>query len=239
MPPGGEVLPVPLPPGSGRATLPPGGPVTAVTTRQHTRHREAPTSTTSAPALSSSGAAATPAAAPRLDAAQPSAPVAAPSVAPDDFRQAFRRHAAGVVVITADAGQGPVGFTATSLASVSLDPPLISFAIAARASAWPTIAAADSAVVHLLHSDAHGLAQRFATSGIDRFAAPTAWSRLATGEPVLHDVGGHLVTRIEHRVAVGDHHLVVARVVDVVLHGVQHEPLLYLAGAYARPTALG
>ncbi|WP_433013325.1 flavin reductase [Kribbella sp. CA-294648] len=46
----------------------------------------------------------------------------------------FRRYAAGVVVIAADAGNGPVDFTATSLVSVSLLPPLVSFSIATTAS---------------------------------------------------------------------------------------------------------
>ena len=52
----------------------------------------------------------------------------------DVYKSVFRRHAAGVVVITADAGHGPAGFTATSLVSVSLLPPLVSFAIATSAS---------------------------------------------------------------------------------------------------------
>lgn len=41
---------------------------------------------------------------------------------PDLLRSVFRRHAAGVAVITAQDATGPVGFTATSLSSVSADP---------------------------------------------------------------------------------------------------------------------
>ena len=48
------------------------------------------------------------------------------------FRSVFRRHAAGVAVITAAAGGRPVGFTATSLTSVSVEPPLLSFGISHR-----------------------------------------------------------------------------------------------------------
>ncbi|RIJ62650.1 flavin reductase, partial [Clavibacter lycopersici] len=60
------------------------------------------------------------------------------------FRAAFRRHAAGVAVVTTrDAHGSPVGFTATSLASVSADPPLASFSLARTASSAAALAAAE------------------------------------------------------------------------------------------------
>lgn len=149
---------------------------------------------------------------------------------PDLFRSVFRRYAAGVVVVTADAGFGPAGFTATSLASVSLDPPLVSFALSTNASSWRTIGVAESVVVNFLDAEQHTLARTFATSGIDRFAPPTRWSRLAGGEPVLDDAAGILRGRVEHRFPVGDHHLVVARIVDGASR--QHRPLVYHAGSY-------
>ncbi|NEE52664.1 flavin reductase family protein, partial [Streptomyces sp. SID8455] len=48
-----------------------------------------------------------------------------PTASPELLRSVFRRHAAGVAVITAT-GDRPVGFTATSLNSVAAEPPLIS-----------------------------------------------------------------------------------------------------------------
>lgn len=162
------------------------------------------------------------------------------AVDPDTYRSVFRRHAAGVVVITADAGNGPAGFTATSLASVSLRPPLVSFALSTGASAWPTVQAAGSLAVNFLAADQYEIAARFATSGIDRFAAPTAWSRLATGEPVLDDVPVRLRGIVEHRFEVGDHHLVVARVAaadvcQVAARSGRRSPLVYHAGQYSAP----
>jgi flavin reductase (DIM6/NTAB) family NADH-FMN oxidoreductase RutF len=148
------------------------------------------------------------------------------------FRSVFRRHAAGVVVITADAGHGPVGFTATSLVSVSLLPPLVSFSIATTASSWPTINKATSLVIHFLDAGQHEIAGRFATSGIDRFAEPTKWSRLRTGEPVLDDAPSYLRGLVEHRFAVGDHHIVVARLATHAERR-EHDPLLYHDGRYA------
>lgn len=153
----------------------------------------------------------------------------------DIFRSVFRRHAAGVVVITADAGRGPVGFTATSLVSVSLLPPLISFSLSTTASSWPTLNAADSLVINFLDAGQREIAGRFATSGIDRFAGPTRWSRLRTGEPVLDDAPSYLRGLVEHRFAVGDHHIIVAR---LATHAERrdHDPLLYHAGHYVSTT---
>src|SRR5690606_15254881 len=72
---------------------------------------------------------------------------AAPS--PPSPREVLLRHAAGVAVITAGRG-APVGLCATSLATVSLEPPVVSFAIAVRSSSWSTIATADLVLAHLL-----------------------------------------------------------------------------------------
>lgn len=110
------------------------------------------------------------------------------SLSPDEFKALFRGHPGGVAVITADAGDGPVALTATSVSSVSAEPPLLIFSISALSSASDVLSRAQTVVVHLL--DAHDLdvARLGATSGIDRFADTDRWSRLVTGEPVYHDV---------------------------------------------------
>ena len=103
------------------------------------------------------------------------------SLPPQSFKDLFRGHPGGVAVITADAGDGPVALTATSVSSVSADPPLLTFSISALSSASTTLQRADTVVVHLLDADDLALARLGATSGVDRFADRAAWSRLATG----------------------------------------------------------
>ena len=147
------------------------------------------------------------------------------------FRQAFRRHAAGVAVVTTDAGRGAAGVTVTSLASLSAEPPLLSFSIAATASVWPHLRDADSAVVHLLGAEHTELARTFATSGIDRFGAPTRWRRLPTGEPLLDGAAAWLRISIEHRHPAGGSHLVIGRVEQAVLADAS-APLLYHDGTF-------
>src|SRR5256885_15201064 len=91
---------------------------------------------------------------------------------PDLLRSVFRRHAAGVAVIPARGDAGPVGFTATSLTSVSAEPPLLSFGIGLGASCWPAMATTDHIGVHILGDHQQDLAATFAKSGADRFGAP-------------------------------------------------------------------
>lgn len=108
----------------------------------------------------------------------------AASVAPDTFKAIFRGHPGGVAVITAYGDDGPVALTASSVSSVSVDPPLLIFSVSDQSSAAPVITAASSIVVHLLDADDIDIARLGATSGVDRFADTSSWARLATGEPV-------------------------------------------------------
>ncbi|MEU6281581.1 flavin reductase family protein [Streptomyces sp. NPDC047028] len=150
---------------------------------------------------------------------------------PDLLRATFRRHAAGVAVITARGAAGPVGFTATSVTSVSADPPMISFGIGTGASSWPAVAGTDHVGVHILGEHQSELAATFARSGADRFGAPTAWREGPAGVPVLDGVQAWLVCRITARVPAGDHRIVLAEVVLGDAGG-DGRPLLYHQGRF-------
>jgi flavin reductase (DIM6/NTAB) family NADH-FMN oxidoreductase RutF len=104
-------------------------------------------------------------------------------ITPWEFKAAFRNHPAGVALITADAGDGPVALTASSVISVSLEPPLLVFSLSALSSSSVTITQAQSVVVHLLSAAQLNLAQLGAARGVDRFADRALWTRLPTGEP--------------------------------------------------------
>lgn len=110
------------------------------------------------------------------------------SLSADEFKSLFRGHPGGVALITADAGDGPVALTATSVSSVSAEPPLLIFSVSALSSASAVLSRAETVVVHLLDAADLDLAQLGATSGIDRFADTAKWSRLVTGEPVFQGV---------------------------------------------------
>ncbi|WP_329280655.1 flavin reductase family protein [Streptomyces sp. NBC_01451] len=163
---------------------------------------------------------------PALGTSQPVVPAS-----PDLLRSVFRQHAAGVAVITARGSAGPVGFTATSLASVSAEPPLVSFGISTGASSWPAISGADHVGVHILGEHQHELAATFARSGADRFGAPTAWREGPEGVPVLDGVLAWLVCRTVARVPAADHRIVLAEVV-LGAPAAAGRPLLYHQGRF-------
>lgn len=105
----------------------------------------------------------------------------------DSFVTAFRNHPAGVALVTADPGDGPVAMTATSVCSVDANPPTVAFSASKNSSSTPALLRASTVVVHLLSAHQLHLAKLGATSGIDRFADTSLWDRLPTGEIVFRE----------------------------------------------------
>ncbi|MGW1743166.1 flavin reductase family protein [Nocardia sp. NPDC001965] len=160
----------------------------------------------------------------------------------EQYRASMRHYPSGVTIVTLESATGPVGFTATSFASLSLDPPLVSFNISDTSSSLAALTAADSVVIHFLGEHQRHLAQRFARTAAHRFSDPALWSALDTGEPVLHGTPLWLRTTVEQLIPIGDHTFVVGRVVRVHDDTDEDEtsaaPLLYYNGRYYRPTPL-
>ncbi|MBK4346948.1 flavin reductase family protein [Lacisediminihabitans changchengi] len=144
-----------------------------------------------------------------------------------DFKLAFRNHPAGVAVVTADAGDGPVGLTVTSVFSVSAEPPLLVFSISGTSSSAPTLNRADTVVVHLLGADQLQVAKLFATSGVDRFADTSSWSRLVTGEPYLPGAPVWIRGRIINRMVAGSSTVIAVHALQAHISESEAPPLVY------------
>src|SRR6476660_4021360 len=93
---------------------------------------------------------------------------------PEEFRATMRSHAAGVSVITTYR-DGPVGFCATSLSSVSLNPPIVSFAVSCGSASGRAWATAQHGIVHLLSADQAALALSFARPGFGASDVTGGW----------------------------------------------------------------
>ena len=143
-----------------------------------------------------------------------SAAEASQSVSAETFKSAFRLHPAGVAVVTADPGDGPVAMTVSSLASVSTDPPMLVFSASALSSSTPALERSETVVMHMVGSDQQWLAQLGATSGIDRFADTSSWARLPTGEPVFPSVYAWLRGRIVQRVDAGNSVICIVHIIE-------------------------
>ncbi|MTV28979.1 flavin reductase family protein, partial [Nitriliruptoraceae bacterium ZYF776] len=77
------------------------------------------------------------------------------------FKAAFRRYSSGVSIITAKTPDGWVGLTASSVASVSADPPMVSFSMPTSGWTAGRIAAAATVGIHLLPVERADLADAF------------------------------------------------------------------------------
>lgn len=148
------------------------------------------------------------------------------------FREAFRCHPAGVAVITADAGSGPVAMTVSSLISVSADPPMVAFSLSARSSSTSAVLAAETIVIHLLRYADLPLARLGATSGADRFGPDIAWERLPGGAPRYTSVATWFLARVAGTLIVPEATVVTAELLDgtaATLAGAPElESLIYL-----------
>ncbi|GAA4784216.1 MULTISPECIES: flavin reductase family protein [Microbacterium] len=149
----------------------------------------------------------------------------------DAFKTAFRHHPAGIALITAASPDGPVGITASSVASVGLDPLALAFSVTRSSGSAGGILRADTFVVHLLTEHDVETAQTFAVSGSERFTPAQGWRTLPTGEPHLPTARVALRSRALQITPVGASSLVLAEVLDVI-EGQDGAPVVYQDRAF-------
>ena len=149
------------------------------------------------------------------------------------FRDALGCFATGVTIITAMDGEGqPIGLTANSFTSVSLDPPLLLVCVANNAGSAAVLRDAERFAVNVLQIGQQPTSNRFAGKGEERFAN-TPWEVGEFGTPVLT---GSLSSFECARDAVhdgGDHFILVGRVLKAMFEP-RRDPLLYFRGKYRR-----
>jgi 3-hydroxy-9,10-secoandrosta-1,3,5(10)-triene-9,17-dione monooxygenase reductase component len=150
---------------------------------------------------------------------------------PRDFRQALGMFATGVTIVTARAADGtPVGITANSFNSVSLQPPMVLWSLARNARSLPVFEAAEFWNVHILANDQEPLSNRFARAGEDKFAGIA----LDAGErdvPLIPGCSARFQCRTAFRYDGGDHIIFVGEV--LAYDRSERPPLLYVTGGYA------
>jgi flavin reductase (DIM6/NTAB) family NADH-FMN oxidoreductase RutF len=146
----------------------------------------------------------------------------------EQFKEAMSRWASGVTVVTTQVDGQRVGITASSLASVSADPPQILICVARKLFTHTAIERSGLFAVNILGTDQLAWGMRFAGmvpelndrfAGIDLFQA-------VTGSPILPGVAAWLDCRLRHAYDGGDHTIFVGEVVAAGTTA-ECEPLLY------------
>ncbi len=150
---------------------------------------------------------------------------------PVEYRRALGCFATGVTVVSVRGPDGlPVGITANSFNSVSMDPPLILFSLSHGSYSLQAFLESPTFAVNVLRDDQQTLSNRFAQAGSDKWAN-VGYDIWDTGCPILHDALAKFECRLRHTYEGGDHIIFVGEVLrfEYDPHG---RPLVYYRGAY-------
>ena len=149
-----------------------------------------------------------------------------------DFRRALSQFPTGVTVITTlDANGDPVGVTASSFNSVSIDPCLVLWSIDKGAHSLSAFENAEHFAVNVLGRDQVSTSNNFASRGEDKFANADYTAGLG-GAPVLADCAAQFECKTWAVYEGGDHLILVGEVKEYRYNdGI--EPLVFARGSYA------
>lgn len=145
-----------------------------------------------------------------------------------DFRDALGQFATGVTVVTCVDGDGPLGMTANSFASVSLDPALVLWSPAKASKRYASFMAARHFTIHVISAEQAQMCAAFARDGRAFDAVP--WHTGENGAPVLDGALSAFECTQSALHDAGDHTIIVGEVTRVTT--APGQPLTFFAGRY-------
>ncbi|HEX8258165.1 MAG TPA: flavin reductase family protein [Allosphingosinicella sp.] len=149
----------------------------------------------------------------------------------ETFRQAMRRVASTVNVISICVDGVPMGITATAMSSLAMDPPSLLVCINRAASLYGSIRDVSHFGVNVLHRDQEHLAQMFADRSKHALRFADGWELDCERPPRLIDAQAALLCRRTDHHQFGTHSIFIGVVEDVVVRP-EVDPLVYLDGKY-------
>lgn len=152
---------------------------------------------------------------------------------PARFREVLGHHPTGVSVVTGfDAGGEPVGMVVGSFASVSLDPPLVSFMPMKDSGAFARLRTAPRFSVNVLAADQERECRILAGRDPDRFSR-VSWSTSPAGGPVLDGVLAVIDCEWRDDIDAGDHWIILGSVIALEVRR-SAPALIFFQGGYGR-----
>ena len=153
------------------------------------------------------------------------------------FRTVLGNFPTGVVIVTAQGQQGPVGMTVGSFTAVSLNPPLVAFLPDRNSSTFSQIREAGNFCVNVLSADQTELCRQFATKGPEKYSGVTWEPADVSGAPRLAGSLAWIDCDINAVHDAGDHYIVVGAVHALGLFDARL-PLLFFQGGYGHFSAM-
>jgi flavin reductase (DIM6/NTAB) family NADH-FMN oxidoreductase RutF len=150
----------------------------------------------------------------------------------DELRELMRRFPAGVAIVAVEVDGERLGLTIGTLIPLSLQPPLVGFAVRREAALHELLHRSEAFGVSLLAQRQAALAQHFA-----RGVPPIAlWegidARETGGPPLLAGAIGWLTGRVSAEVRAGEDTFFVGEVLSVE-EGADERPLVYVDREYS------
>jgi flavin reductase (DIM6/NTAB) family NADH-FMN oxidoreductase RutF len=149
----------------------------------------------------------------------------------DGFRQAMRRVASTVNVISICVNGEALGITATAVSPISMDPPSLLICINRAASVHPSIQDVSHFSVNVLHRDQEDIAAMFADRSRQGQRFVRGWENDCVRPPRLLDAQAALLCRRTDHHQFGTHSIFIGVVEDVVIRD-EVQPLVYLDGKF-------
>jgi flavin reductase len=154
-------------------------------------------------------------------------------IEPAEFRRIMAHLATGVTVVAAAGPDGSVrGLTASAVASVSLDPPLVLACVDRKSDTHDCIERAGAFAVNVLGEGDEAVARRFADRPAEEKFDGIRFRTEITGAPVLEGALGWVDCRLWAAYDGGDHTIFVGEVVSGDTGS--GSPLLHFCGGYVR-----
>ena len=147
-----------------------------------------------------------------------------------NLRQALGSFPTGVTVVSClDKNNNPLGFTANSFTSVSLDPQLISICIDKESFNIDTFSITEHFAVSILSESQQSISTTFATPNEERFKN-IDWRSEDTGSPIISNAVAWFDCKTEQVVDAGDHLILIGKIIS--FDSSPKTPLMYLRGNY-------
>lgn len=148
-----------------------------------------------------------------------------------EFKNALKLWASGVSVVTANSSKGEQGMTATSFASVSMDPPQILVCLNETSETGAAILESKKFAVNILTAAQEQVSNQFAGgSSMEERFANTAWYEGELGQPVFENCLASLECTVVQQVKAGTHWVIIGEIQSSQCK--EGEPLLYFNSAY-------
>ena len=155
----------------------------------------------------------------------------APEVDAATFRHVVGHLPSGVTLVTTHTPDGDFGMTASSVTSLSVNPPMMLACLNRSSSTCTAVSEAGAYVVNVLGQGDGHLASHFATAGADKFAGVRV-TRGIRGAPVLADTLARIECEVVEQVSAATHTIFLGRVVRA--EAAEGSPLTYFRGGFGR-----